>query len=189
MPARLFAGLPGAKMQWFFGRPSLFGLPAALPWLHLGETPYHEPNLVRAMPRSAAVLLRRTLAIAESEVVARRENGAQLRAMFSRAATGEAENVRMENPPEESVASYLRFPVRIRGGAAGLAEPMRANRLGLAGPYPTTLGELSAVRERMSTGTTSWAGAEELARELVTLPTHSFVAERDREELTQLLLK
>ncbi|MEX0907230.1 MAG: DegT/DnrJ/EryC1/StrS family aminotransferase, partial [Gemmatimonadota bacterium] len=50
------ATLAGA--QWLLSNPRLYGVPAAMPWLHLGETVYH-PLLVTAgiSPFSAALLL------------------------------------------------------------------------------------------------------------------------------------
>ena len=191
LPSRMFGGLPGAKLQWIFGRPSLFGLPAALPWLHLGETPYHEPSMARAMPRSAAVLLDRTLALAEHEASIRRDGGGQLRGAISRSDPWRAGTVRLVNPPPDSVAGYLRFPLLVGDGLVGLAGAARARQLGLAGAFPTTLGALGAVRERMvrSGGEAGWPGAGTIVRDLVTLPTHSLVDERERQELMQLVLQ
>ncbi|HEV8409910.1 MAG TPA: DegT/DnrJ/EryC1/StrS family aminotransferase, partial [Gemmatimonadaceae bacterium] len=39
-PAGAFTGFLAATAQWTFGRPSLYGIPASIPWLHLGETNY-----------------------------------------------------------------------------------------------------------------------------------------------------
>src|SRR6185503_8232139 len=35
--------------QWLLGRPGAYGLPAGIPFLHLGETVYHPPAVSRAM--------------------------------------------------------------------------------------------------------------------------------------------
>jgi len=49
--------------------------------------------------------------------------------------------------------------------------------------YPTTLGVLPAVRERLVGPETRWPGAEALVREIVTLPTHSRLNRDDKTRL------
>src|SRR5439155_271560 len=46
---------------------------------------------------------------------------------------------------------------------------------------------LGAVRERLTRPHGRWPGAEELVRDLVTLPTHSLVSSAERDELVRLL--
>ena len=60
-----------------------------------------------------------------------------------------------------------------------------ATRLGAARSYPSSLGALAAVRARLVGPARRWPGAEELVRDLVTLPTHSLLSERDLEALTK----
>ncbi|MFZ5624228.1 MAG: DegT/DnrJ/EryC1/StrS family aminotransferase, partial [Gemmatimonadota bacterium] len=67
-----------ALAQWALARPSLYALPASLPWLGLGETVYHPPHPPRSMPRSALGILARTLALADAEAAVRRRVGARL---------------------------------------------------------------------------------------------------------------
>jgi hypothetical protein len=184
-----FAGLVAAEGQWALSRPHLFGFAAALPWLHLGETPYHEPDAPRAMPRAAADLLQQTRELAERESSVRRENGAVLLGRISGDAIAAAGRVRPIRVPADGLAGYLRFPLRVAGGLAGVTDVRTTQRLGLASAYPTSLAALGAVRDLMvpSERGAHWPGADEIARELVTLPTHSFVTPRDRDALLQLL--
>ena len=94
------------------------------------------------------------------------------------------------SPPAGGVAGYLRFPIRLAGGMAAIASMARAQALGLARAYPTTIAALGAIRGRMVEADRGrvWSGAEEVVRELVTAPTHSFVTAPDRAELLRLLL-
>jgi hypothetical protein len=88
-----------------------------------------------------------------------------------------------------STPGYLRLPLRLSHGLRGLPDPRGATLLGAAPGYPSTLGELRAVRRRLHTihGADRWPGAESLVREVVTLPTHSYVGREDRAELTRLV--
>ncbi|HEX6909387.1 MAG TPA: DegT/DnrJ/EryC1/StrS family aminotransferase, partial [Longimicrobium sp.] len=49
--------LAAAAAQWVLARPSLYALPAALPFLRLGETVYHPPSPPRRLSRAAAGVL------------------------------------------------------------------------------------------------------------------------------------
>ncbi|HZC77977.1 MAG TPA: DegT/DnrJ/EryC1/StrS family aminotransferase, partial [Ktedonobacterales bacterium] len=163
------------------GRPTMYGLPSAIPWLHLGETRYHEPQPLRAMSRTAAALLERTLPHATREAAARRANAAALlQPLESRA------GVRTIPPAEGGTPGFLRLPLLLARGLDGLADPTAARRLGVARGYPSTLAALPPVAQRL-VHKGSWPGAEQLVRELVTLPTHSWVGEADREALVRLV--
>ena len=55
--------------QWLLGRPGVYGLPAAIPWLGLGETRYRDPQTPSRMTRAAASLLERTRLAALQEAL------------------------------------------------------------------------------------------------------------------------
>jgi len=170
-----------ALAQSALGRPETYGLPAAIPWLHLGETRYRDPDEPHAMSRTAAALLERTLPLATREAEARRNNAA---ALLGRLAS--RSQARPITPPPGGTAGYLRLPLRLTCGLDALADPGLARRIGVAAGYPTTLAALPQVRQRL-VGTGRWPGAEDLVRQLVTLPTHSLVSPADREGLLRLL--
>ena len=67
---------------------------------------------------------------------------------------------------------YLRFPVRVADGRAV------REALGVVRGYPDTLAELAELRPSLL-GDEPLAGARELQRTLVTLPTHAMVGPRD----------
>ena len=162
-------------VQWALGRPSLYGLPAAIPALGLGRTIYHPPGPVEAMPAASARLALRTMELSDAEAAHRRQSGGLYRAELEAAA-----GVRTARTPPDSTPGWLRFPLLVPGGLAALDDPGRALRRGLGRTYPTPLADLPAVRERLVPGSRRWPGAESLVRDLVTLPTHSRVTEEDR---------
>jgi len=183
-------GLLRAAVQWAAGRPSLYALPASIPWLHLGETRYHDPLPIREMPRVAAGLLERSYPLALREAdVRRRTASSYLRDFMAPELAKFARRVKFMRPATGAAPGYLRLPIRLSHGLCGLPDPGRATWLGAARGYPSTLGELRAVRRRLHTihGADRWPGAETLVGEVVTLPTHSYVEREDRKELTGLV--
>ena len=171
-----------ATAQWALGHPSRYRLPASIPWLGLGETRYHDPQPPTGMTRAAAALLEHTRALAAREALARRANAEWLLDRLPASL-----HVRTVCPPAGSSPGYLRLPLRVSRGLPGFGDPSRAVQLGVMPSYPSTLAALPQVRARLAQGTGQWPGADELVRELVTLPTHSLVTKGDREALARLL--
>jgi dTDP-4-amino-4,6-dideoxygalactose transaminase len=134
------------------------------------------------MTRAAEALLEHTWALAAREGLARRANAQHLLACLPA-----NPHVRTVWPPAESTPSYLRLPLRMSRGLAGFADQARAVRLGVMPSYPSTLASLPPVRAQLARGARRLPGAEQLVRELVTLPTHSLLTEGDRETLSRLL--
>jgi dTDP-4-amino-4,6-dideoxygalactose transaminase len=188
--AQALAAFLRATGQWAVSRPNLFALAAALPGLHVGETPYHDPVPARGLPRLAAGLLERSVTLCDLEGEVRRANAALLLAGIAAVSTrGGRPPIGLVSPPPNATAGYLRFPARLARGLDGFAHAGRAQQLGAAGSYPSTLAALPAVRDRMTAAdaTRRWPGAEALVRELVTLPTHSQVTPAEQSELLRLM--
>ncbi|MBA2245865.1 MAG: DegT/DnrJ/EryC1/StrS family aminotransferase [Gemmatimonadetes bacterium] len=172
--------LAGVLAQWLLGRPAVYGLPASLPWLGLGQTLYREPSAPRRMGKGAAAMLERTREASVRAAASRRANA---RLLLEELPAGAA-CIRVD---PEADPGYLRLPVRLRDGMAAFPEPADALRLGVAPGYPSTLAALPAVRARMADGGARLEGAETLVRELVTLPTHPLLTSRERSELLRVL--
>ncbi len=172
-----------AVSQWVLGRPALYGLPAALPFLRLGETVYHPPTPPAPMTRTSAFLLLAGELEAGHEVLHRRRNAGE----YSRAlaAAGPAVTALIGARLDDS-AGALRYPVRVRDGWAGQAGTAAA-KMGVAAGYPTTLRELPALQPLLRNAGDPLPGAELLVRELITLPTHAQVPEAQRARLVALI--
>lgn len=166
-----------ALAQWLLARPSLYAIPASLPFLRLGETMYHPPTPPRAMSRFGAGLLQRTLTYATNEAQRRR-------------ATAERwAKVLLALPP--SLASIPRAPSGAEPGA--LRQPIlvcdpalrtrfrstAARRLGVWPAYPTPLADLTGFAPRVLNADAAFPGARALAEMLFTAPTHSQVRDTD----------
>src|SRR4030095_8918292 len=71
-------GLGKSWVQWALARPSLYALPAALPFLGLGETVYRRPREGAALSHASAGILRHTIGRVEEEAERRRLTAATL---------------------------------------------------------------------------------------------------------------
>ena len=95
--------------QWLLGRPAIYGLPSALPFLRLGETIYRSPATVRGVSRAACAVLAAQWEAIQRENAARRATAGAFLARIE----GAAGWATVTFPPRE-VPGYFRMPVRIR---------------------------------------------------------------------------
>jgi dTDP-4-amino-4,6-dideoxygalactose transaminase len=168
--------LATTAVTWLLGRPSIYGIPASIPALHLGETVYHEAGEPRAMAAASVALLARTLGEMHRATRARQAN-----AMILRDAAEQSRNLETVRAIETGESGYLRFPVLLR-------EDARDNgALGIARGYPRPLSLEPEMQQCMVPSSEPLHGAHELARRLVTLPTHHMVTSRDLEALSHWL--
>lgn len=174
--------IPKLLGQWLLGRPSVYGLPANVSFLRLGETVYREPKPPEALPALAAGVLSRTLEDRASERRARQRNARWLRKLIAQTTSLTPIEV-----PSQSEPGYLRFPVLASSRCAQRLQGSSAETLGVMPGYPKPLNRLPALRDRCQNPSHSVLGAETLTRQLFTLPTHSRVDDRDRQGFAELL--
>jgi perosamine synthetase len=167
------------------GRPALFGLPRALPWLRLGETVYRAPTPAGGISPFAAALAVRSHPMVTAEVEHRRRAARAL----ARALHG-VDGIRAIETHPAGAPGYLRLPCRLDPGAFSTSELALLARLGVERGYPATLAGLDAVAERLVAGhRPRLPGADALVRELVTLPTHGRATPDARAELVRVLAR
>jgi len=168
------------KAQWLLGRPSLYALPSALPFLRLGETVYHAPTPAGAMSAVAARALAVTLPLGEAEAEIRRANAGRLLARRGPGVTP----VRV---PAGGVAGYLRLPFVAGDAARAAGASSGARALGIMPGYPQALCDLPGFAARVVNRRDPFAGARTLAERLVTLPTHGLLSDADLDRLAAWL--
>jgi len=156
-------------VQWAIGRPSIYALPAAIPWLHLGEMVYHPATEPTAMPAASDSLLVSALAMERADL----ENRRRVAAALAETAQN-ARDLRTIRPISGMLPGYLRFPVRDLTGRRALRRD-----LGVTRPYPTPVGEQVEMGPILASGEPILSGASDLARSLHTLPTHRLVTPSD----------
>lgn len=163
-----------AAASWALGRPSIYGIPASIPALHLGETVYHEAGEPQHMSVAATALLDRTLPEMKQAAAARCSVASVL--LDSADQSRHMEAVRAI---EAGTSGYLRFPVLLRG------DPRDAPALGIAHGYPNPLSLEPELQAYMIASDEPLHGARELARRLVTLPTHHMVTPTDLAQMSR----
>lgn len=155
--------------QWALGRPSSYGLPASLPFLHLGETIYHPPRPPAEMSATALRALGVALMAGDTELTLRRVTAERLLATARKSS-----RVQVVTSASDSVPGYLRLPLR-SAAPHSVVTTAELARHGVAPGYPTALDSLSPFRERVTNRNEPLTGAHILADTLFTLPTHSRV--------------
>lgn len=162
--------LVSSSAQWLLARPSLYRIPASLPFLQLGETVFHPPHEPRHMPGSQIGVLSRTIDMLDREIDIRRRHGARL---------AEAAGDWGIPVPQGGAAGYLRFPVLL----PPQVEWAPASELGVMSGYPMVLPKLGGS----PFPAIPVPGALMLAARLLTFPVHSRVTSGDFKRLTGLL--
>jgi len=165
-PARGLSSWLASAAQWALARRAVYGLPASLPFLGLGETRYRHPTPPAGMRGACAAMLARTWALSEKENQARRERAARLCVRLE-ART----ELRVPLVPTGGDAGFLRLPVVMGERAAQEANGLRD--LGVMPGYPKALCDLPGFAERTIQTGEGFPGARSLAPRLYTLPTHS----------------
>jgi dTDP-4-amino-4,6-dideoxygalactose transaminase len=180
-PARRgWGALAALAGQQLLARPGTYALPAAVPFLRLGETVYRSPHPPRGLALASGGILPRTRSLADSELSVRRRNAERL----SLALRGDPRSGLQAIAPQPGAnPSFLRFPVLAPAGTRGLVSDRRAARLGVAPSYPRPLSELSRFASRCGNAGETFPGARELAARLCTLPTHSWLSDQDLAEV------
>ena len=166
-PNRGISGLGKSAIQFVLGRPSVYALPAMIPWLHLGETVFHAATEPRAMSRASCSMLRSALALEPSDLAGRRSRASALAATDGRELAPIAA-IPGGNP------GYLRYAIR------DASNSRRAeSALGIVNPYRVPIAEQPSVLPILMNAERATPASVELSRALFTLPTHRFVGDSD----------
>ena len=156
--------------------PALYGLPASLPFLALGETIYRPPRPAAGIPRAAACVVAGTWRAREGHAAARRHIAERL--LREAPAT-----LRPPAVAAGAAPGWLRLPLLASRAAREAAATRRARRLGIVPSYPLCLADLPGFGARCRNAGAAFPGARTLAARLVTLPTHELLSEGDIERL------
>jgi perosamine synthetase len=157
-----------------FVRPQVYWIPAALPFLHLGETVFPKTVPIRRL----------------SGVKAGALHGWQQRLRGSNRQRAEVARYYRHRLPLRLLPGgdhpYLRLPFRVRNASEKkrLCAMSRRRGLGLSPAYPTAVTELPVVLAACEGR--RFPSAQRVAASLVTIPTHPLVSEHDRTAIAEL---
>jgi dTDP-4-amino-4,6-dideoxygalactose transaminase len=177
---RGWAELATLTAQLLLERPSLYAIPAALPFLHLGQTIYREPRPLRRVSAASASVIAANWALAQREVDLRRRIAERLLVELQRHPAFQTVSAARDARP-----GYLRLPVLASSPARRSATEPAARRLGIMPGYPQALCDVERFRARCLNRDTAFPGGRLLADRLCTLPTHGRLAASDLERLEQ----
>lgn len=158
---------------YIFSNPAIYWLPAGLPFLGLGETVYYEDFPVKKLSGMKACLLRYWRDELEYSNKVRRKNGSLL---------SQELDVR-----KDINVDYLRFPVIMKDKSLQkkISAISKDRGLGISCMYPRPLNEIEEIKEHFSNR--SFPSAKMLSEQLITLPTHHFVSEKDIKRAAELI--
>jgi len=179
-PRRGWPELLAVAAQLLLERPNLYALPAALPFLRLGQTIYREPRPLRSPASVSCPVIAATWTLAEQEVDVRRRNAERLLVEVHRQPGFETITT-----PGHARPGYLRLPVLASPGVRRAADGTVARRLGIMPGYPKALCDLEPLAPRCRNRGGAFPGSRLLAARLCTLPTHGGLGIRDIERLGQ----
>jgi dTDP-4-amino-4,6-dideoxygalactose transaminase len=169
-------------VQWLLARPGLYALPAALPFLKLGQTIYHIATPAGRLSPAVTAVLGHTWPLQLPEAERRRVNAARLTDAVRQAGAG-----RVPVGWEGGVPGWLRLPLVAADSVRRAAESNPARRLGVWPGYPRLLADLPGFRGRVRNAEETFPGARTLAERLITLPTHGQLNQGDLQRLERWL--
>jgi perosamine synthetase len=172
-PSQALADVVKLVLMTVFVRPRLYWIPAAMPFLHLGETTFPTDVPVHRMSGMKAGLLRGWRARLD------RCNGV-------RSETARYFSHRLPLAlARGGTHPYLRLPFRVKNASEKhkLYTLSRRRGLGLSAAYPTPISEIPGVR--IADGR-QFPSAKRVAASLVTIPTHHLVSDGDMTAIVEL---
>ncbi|WP_447977171.1 DegT/DnrJ/EryC1/StrS family aminotransferase [Candidatus Nitrospira bockiana] len=157
-----------------FLHPTLYWMPAAVPWLGLGRSIFDPGFEVAPMTAFQRELF---AALLPHEARLRRTRQARA-ALLAEALAGSGLRVLWPRPDDEG--AFLRLAVLAPTAAVRgrLLHRLREAGLGATEGFPLPLERLEPLRPWLA-GSSSCPTAEEISRRLITLPTHAWVTARD----------
>ena len=161
-------------LMMIFIRPSLYWIPAALPFLGLGRTTYPARIAINRLSGCQAGLLRRW----RRRLAGSNDARAAAVAYFTRELS--------LGPARDQARPYLRLPIVAPDAKA----PQRVyalsqkRGLGVSVAYPTPINEIPEIASVFNGQ--RFPSARRLSERLLTLPTHHWLSERDKRAIADL---
>jgi len=162
-------------------RPWLYWIPNAM--LTLGETPFELDYPMTRFPGLLGSLVQRQLGRLDALTATRTKNASALRAGLASSA-----GIRLPSSPIGQ-AVYPRFPLifddaRRRDAAL---QRLRAAGIGATASYPRALVDVEPLHRSLASAVAPTPQARAIAAGMLTLPTHGYVTERDRDRMVAIL--
>jgi perosamine synthetase len=156
-------------------RPWLYWIPNSVPQLGLGTTRFTTDFHIEQPPRALVALALTMLDRLDAFTQARTANAARLIEGLA-----SVPGVRPVAPQPGAKAVYLRLPVLVDDPDArdGAIARLNAAGIGASGSYPASIADIPELQPWANRARAA-AGGQDIARRLITLPTHSYVGAAD----------
>jgi dTDP-4-amino-4,6-dideoxygalactose transaminase len=163
-----------ASLMTIFVRPRLYWIPAALPFLHLGETVFPKNIPLQRLSGLKAGLLHNWRRRLNRSNQIRSETAAYFSQRLRLRMTGEGSH------------PYLRLPVLAEtpSNKQRLFSMSNASGLGLSAAYPTSIDQIPEIRPLINGQ--RFPSAHRVAANLFTIPTHHWLSAKDKQDIAAL---
>jgi len=164
--------------------PRLYWIPNSLPFLRLGTTEFDPTFHIFGLPGLSHALLTELVEILADVNTTRRRNASAIAKALEAVGTFST-----PRPAMDSLPTYIRFPVIARDQSTRDLAVARLRAAGIgAGPfYPTAICDIPGIEAYMACNEFHQPQAEDLARRLLTLPTHPLVGHEDIQRMIAIL--
>ncbi|VAW73242.1 DegT/DnrJ/EryC1/StrS aminotransferase [hydrothermal vent metagenome] len=163
--------------------PSLYWMPASLPFLHLGETRYEDDYPINRLPRTLAAISNHQLSRVEAITAIRLGNAERyIQTLGNTSGPGRFSIIDGAEPV------FLRYPVRMKDKQARRNFLGEYAGLGVTASYPQSISDVEEIRSVIRIQNEQTPNARQIAREIVTLPTHAYVRPGDIENICKELV-
>ena len=186
--AGLGSALLAAAMANFM-RPSLYWLPARMPFLKLGASIYNPFFEIGSMSKFQAALAVRLLRSFTALQKLREKNAIRLRQGLETLDGDLAmRGFRVLWPKNGEAGDFLRLPVLFKEATDRdrVISQLEGQGLGATAGYPSAIHEIPELKSQLSNDQGDFPSATWVSRQLVTLPTHPWVCDRDIEQIKEI---
>jgi dTDP-4-amino-4,6-dideoxygalactose transaminase len=162
--------------------PTRYWLPNALPFLNLGVTLYRTDYPLAQYDPVLSVLGRRLLRRLDLVNAQRVDHASQLRRALPWSPRLEPISVTSQANPV-----YLRFPILVEADRRdAVVAALRGAGIGATASYPTSIADIPELRTHLKRHDHA-AGGRDLAKRIVTLPTHPYVTAEDLDRMAAVV--
>ena len=163
-----------ASIYSLFLRPSLYWIPNRIPQLGLGKTVFTTEFPLDHPGRLLAALATRVLPRVDTLTQIRAANAAALIAELRT-----IQGVTLVTARADAAAAFLRLPILLPNQELRnrVLDALSAHGIGASASYPSSLADVPELQGVAIVAAA--AGGREVARRILTLPTHPFVAAQD----------
>lgn len=165
-----------------FTRPYSYRMVNGLSFLKIGVTTYSTAFPVTRISRTSAVLGNVLLKRLDFYNAVRHRNGTFLYNQLR------GSNIKMIDIPNNVFAVYNRFPFLANNEQQRerLYTKLSAKGLGVSKAYPFSLGQITELKQHFAF-VPEFKSADKISKTILTLPTHSFVTQKDLDTMIELI--